>query len=171
MLDEEVDSQNEPGVTKRHVLARIIANEMLRRTRGGHSERKLYMDREWPVVRHHRIAPDVPYPDLSGLSDLELRTVTTILRKARTGRCWQRCFQALPVTVFPIQDPPSPGHLGPLLPVDPVRVRARSLLPAREPACASLKCSKSTLELLARSLLYEGGEDHGDPFLEGRARR
>ncbi len=82
-------------------------------------------------------------------------------------------------TVFPSaagngvsnQGRPWPGHLGRLLRVDPVRARARRLLPAREPACASPKCSKLALGLLARSLLYEGGEDHGDPFFEGRARR
>ena len=53
-------------------------------------------------------------------------------------------------TVFPSvagngvsnQDRPWPEHLGPLLPVDPVRVGAQRLLPAREPACASPKCSK-----------------------------
>ena len=83
-LDEESDSE-QPGVTKRCVLARTIVEEMLKPTPSGHAERKLYMDREWPVVRHHHIAPESPYPDLSGLTDEELRTVTTILRKAKVA--------------------------------------------------------------------------------------
>ena len=81
-LDEPSDLEL-PGVTKLNVLARVIADEMLQKTQGGHAERKLYMEREWPVVRHHRIAPDLPYPDLSYLTDEELRSVTAILDKAR----------------------------------------------------------------------------------------
>ncbi len=85
VLDEEIDPQTEPGVTKMNVLARIIVHEMLKPTRGGHAERRLYMEREWPVLRHHRIDRELPYPDLSRLTDAELRTAVKILRKAKAA--------------------------------------------------------------------------------------
>ena len=43
------------------------------------------IDREWPAVQHHKVAAEEPYPDLSGLSDEELRTVIEILDKAKAA--------------------------------------------------------------------------------------
>ena len=85
VLDELIDPEKHPGVTKRHVVARIMANEMMGRSARAQTERRLYLEREWPAIRHHRLAADLPpeYPDLSELTELELRFTSKILRKAR----------------------------------------------------------------------------------------
>ena len=77
----------DPQITQKERVAQIIVMEMVSATEIGQRERRLYMEREWPAVRHLKITPDLPpeYPDLTALSDVQLRFTRKMLALARSA--------------------------------------------------------------------------------------
>lgn len=74
------ESSTTPGRSRGQVLAELVLAEAEKRSDKAIA---LVMRRVWPEVRHLKITPDLPpaRPDLSGLSDLELRYMQRITAK------------------------------------------------------------------------------------------
>lgn len=79
------ESSTKPGRTRGEALAELVLAEAEARDEKALA---LVMRRIWPEVRHLTITPDAPpeRPDLSGLSDLELRVMQRITAKVREAK-------------------------------------------------------------------------------------